>query len=211
MRIQGGIMLLFDRMNKKVLYGTLALLLAGLSLYVYFFLFRRNESVIDLSRDSVIKEIQALNRLETSSYTIEKIVEAGTKDDPLRAFFVGDRLLLIAHGTVVAGVDLSTITSKDVEIRGKSLSVTLPAPTIFGSSLDNSKTKVYDRTQGILTRGDKDLESEARTAAETSIRQAACDAGILKDARENAIERVRQLFEFAGFTEVNVNVPSGSC
>jgi len=173
--------------------------------------FSRPEATIDLSRPSVIKEIQSLGNLETASYSVEKIVEAGQEGNFVQNLLFGDKLLLVANGKVTAGVNLTQIEDKDVSIRGKKLTVNLPAPIILSSSLDNSKTKVYDRSQGYLSQANKDLESQARLAAEDSITQAACDAGILVDAQRNAIDRIRQLFLFAGFEEVQVNVPAGQC
>lgn len=166
---------------------------------------------IDLSRDSVIKEMQKLGSLETAAFSIEKIVEAGQQGNAFQDLLYGDRILLIAHGKVIAGVDLYTLTDQDIKIQGKELSVNLPAPRILSSTLDNSKTRVYDRTQGYLSRGNKDLETKARQAAEASITKAACDAGILEEARTSAIERIKQLFEFAGFSSVKVNIKAGSC
>jgi len=166
---------------------------------------------VDLSRSSVIKEIQSLGSLETASYSIEKIVEAGQGGNAIQELLYGDRILLIANGKVVAGVNLFQLSDDDVVVRGSNLTVNLPSPVILSSTLDNSKTKVYDRTQGYLNKGNKDLETEARKSAETSITQAACEAGILEEARENAVERIKQLFEFAGFSTVTVNIPSGNC
>lgn len=169
------------------------------------------DTVIDLSRPSVIKEIQSLGNLETASYSIEKIVEAGQQGNAFEDLLYGDRILLIAHGKVTAGVNLTAVTEDNISISGNTLLVTIPPPIILSSTLDNSQTRVYDRKQGFLSRGNKDLESEARLAAETSIRQGACDAGILEEARENAIKQIEKLFTFAGFSQVSVDIPAGSC
>lgn len=201
-------------MNTKLLFGifTFVLLFFVLIYFLVNFLpFGKKELKVDLSRDSVVKEVQKLNRLETASFTIEKVVEAGEQGNPFQDLLYGDRILLIAHGKVVAGIDLASIQNEDIIVNGKNLSVNLPAPEILSSTLDNSKTRVYDRTLGYLNRGNKDLESEARLAAEASIRQAACEGRILDEAQVNAVERIRQLFEFAGFTSVTVQVPQGSC
>ncbi len=166
---------------------------------------------INLSSDSVVKEIQKLGSLETASFSIEKIVEAGQQGNLFQDLLYGDKILLIASGKVIAGVDLYTISKQDIKIKNNEITISLPAPKILSSTLDNSKTRVYDRTQGFLSRGNKDLETKARQAAENSITQAACDAGILEEARINAIERIKQLFEFAGFSKVEVNIGIGSC
>lgn len=171
----------------------------------------KSPTPVDLTRPSVIKEIRSLGSLETASYSIEKIVEAGEDRSKLQELLFGDKLLLIANGKVVAGVDLTQVSEKDILVEGDVLSVSLPAPVILSSSLDNSQTKVYDRTQGYLNRGDKDLETTARKSAEEAITKAACEAGILSEARENAVKRMKQLFEFAGFSEVSVTIPHGSC
>src|SRR5690606_34661102 len=100
----------------------------------------------------------------------------------------GDRLLLIAHGHIRAGVDLSNIKPDNVKISGNSLTIQLPETEILSSELDTNKTTVYDRQHGLLNRGDKDLETQARQAAEKSIRSAACDADILGQAAKDAKE-----------------------
>ena len=58
------------------------LILMGISLVLLLLLlvawpFKSPGTKIDLSRASVIKEINSLGNLETASYTIDKIVEAG--------------------------------------------------------------------------------------------------------------------------------------
>ncbi len=200
-------------LKTKIIAGFIfALIFIGL-----LFSFFNNKSLgkpdinIDLSRDSVVREVQKLGSLETASFSIEKIVEAGQQGNMFQDILYGDRILLIASGKVVAGVDLYTIDKNDVQVNDKELIINLSAPKILSSTLDNSKTRVYDRTQGYLSKGNKDLETEARQAAEKSITQAACEAGILEEARTNAIERIKQLFEFVGFTKVTVNIPSGDC
>ncbi len=192
---------------------SLVALLAGVGLASWFFL-RPDDSGtrIDTSRAAVIKEMRQLGRLETSSFTIEKIIEA-KKDDgsPWRNILFGDKLLLIAHGEVVAGYDLSGLSEEDVEKTSGSLRVQLPAPQILSVRLDNEKTRVYDRDQGILTRGDKDLESEARLAAEQSIRDAACAAGILREAEENAVKQLKAVLGALGYPDSIIQSPAGTC
>lgn len=168
-------------------------------------------SRIDLSGAAVVVRIQELGRLETSSYTIEKIVEAGTDKGALRDFLFGDKLLLVAHGEVVAGVDLSKLGQADVRADGKNVRVTLPKPEILHVRIDNELTRVFDRKQGILARPDKDLESEARLAAEVAIKDAACGSGILGDAAENAMKQIRSLLTALGFADVIVDIPPAQC
>src|SRR5438128_1390226 len=114
--------------------------------------FAKPATRIDLSRTSVIKEIQSLGNLETASYSIEKIVEAGKDGNVFQNLLYGDKILLIAHGKVIAGVNLTSVKEEDIKVSGENLTINLPAPMILSSTLDNSKTTVYDRTQGFLSR-----------------------------------------------------------
>ncbi len=161
---------------------------------------------------AVIKEIRQLGRLETTSFTIEKIIEA-KKDGggPWRDVLFGDKLLLIAHGEVIAGLDLSGLDENAMRVSEGTLRLSLPAPIIFSVRLDNEQTRVYDRDQGFLSRGDKDLESEARLAAEQAIRDAACESKILDSAAENAQKQIKALLSALGYENAIVEIPPASC
>lgn len=164
------------------------------------------------SRATVIKEIRQLGRLETSSFTIEKIIEAKKDGKSVWSdMLFGDKLLLIAHGEVVAGLDLSALTAEDIQETDGVLRLKLPAPQVFSVRIDNEKTRVYDRSTGILTRSDKDLESQARLAAEQSIRAAACEAKILDQASANAVKQMKAVLSALGFLNALIEIPPASC
>ncbi len=118
---------------------------------------------------------------------------------------------MIAHGKVIAGIDLAKLKDSDVSVTGTEVRMTLPAPEILLVTLDNEQTKVYDRKVGFLTQGNKDLEAEARKQAEASIRQAACDGKILEEASINAKKQLGVLLSGLGFTQVSVSIPAGVC
>ncbi len=61
---------------------------------------------------TVIDEVQALARLETIRYTVEKVITAETNQGALAPLF-GDRLLFVAHGYVIAGIDMGKIQPGD--------------------------------------------------------------------------------------------------
>lgn len=166
----------------------------------------------NLDRAAVIEQIRSLNRLETASFTIEKIIEAGTDYNRLSEFLFGDHILLVTHGEVTAGFDLSTLSEKDISVSSARLSVRLPAPHIISTRLDNDQTKVFDRRSGLLSKGDLNLESEARQQAETAITKAACDGKILDAANERGRQQLETLFRTAGFSEVQITTtPPQSC
>jgi hypothetical protein len=103
---------------------------------------------------------------------------------------------------VVAGVDLARLGPKDMEVRDGVLYVNLPDAEIFIATLDNQKSYVYDRDTGLLTKGDVNLETTARQAAEDEIRKAALEDGILRQADQNAENFMYRLLRDLGYPEV---------
>ena len=178
----------------------------------WFFVFKNPTGTnINTSRAAVIKEIRNLQRFETASFTIEKIIDAGTSGNVFQQFLFGDKILLIAHGQVIAGFDLSQISEKDIEVKNKSIRLTLPKAQILVATLDNTQTRVYDRTRGILNPGDINLESKTREAAQNSIKEAACQGDILKQASDNARKQLTAFLSALGFTQISIDIPESSC
>lgn len=150
---------------------------------------------------TIIHNVRSLARLETVQYTIEKVVTAEEGQNSL-SFLFGDKLIFVAHGIVIAGVDLAKLQPQDLWTENGVLYVRLPQPEIFVATLDNEKSYVYDRDTGLLTHGDINLETGARQVAEREIRQAAIEDGILETARQNAEAYLTRLFISLGYPDV---------
>jgi hypothetical protein len=156
------------------------------------------------SEGSVIERIQRLQRLETVVFNMDKIV-TGEKDNPiLPDFIAGDRLMMIVHGQVVAGIDFTRMKKSDIAIQGRDVRVHLPNPQILITRLDNARTKVYSRNTGIMVRVDPNLESQVRQEAEGELLQEAALGGIMTNARDNARATVTSLLLGMGFEKVDV-------
>ncbi len=150
---------------------------------------------------TIIHSVRTLARLETIQYSVEKVITAETNQGMFSAL-VGDKLLFVAHGTVIAGVDLEKLGPGDLKIESGVLYVTLPAAEVFVATLDNEKSYVYDRETGLLTWGDTNLETTARRAAEDEILKAALEDGILNLARQNAENYLSRLLRELGYPDV---------
>lgn len=160
---------------------------------------------------TIVQELKQLQRLETAAFTMEKIIETSSNYSALRQLLFGDRLLLIAHGQVIAGVDLAELDEQDIKVQGEQIVVTLPPTQILVTSLDNQNTRVYDRRRGLLSKGSITLETQARQQAEAVITQAACEALILNKAAEQAQVQVTVLLKALGFSKVEVVASAGEC
>lgn len=152
-----------------------------------------------LNTATVIQQVQTLSQLVTVKYVMEKVVVL----EDLK-WFGDNRVLLVAHGVVKAGVDFGQIKPEDVNVSGKAISVCLPHAQITDAYLDEKQTRVVERSTGLLRAFDKDLEQTARQNAVEDIRRSARVAGILKDADDRAQAQVKVLFRQMGFEEVEI-------
>jgi hypothetical protein len=148
-----------------------------------------------------INEVRALARLETIQYSVEKVITAETGQGTFD-FLFGDRMLFVAHGVVIAGIDMEKIGPDQLRLENGVLYVTLPPAEIFVATLDNQKSYVYDRETGFLNKGVQDLETLARQSAEDEIRKAALDDGILQQAQTNAENYLFRFFQALGYDNV---------
>jgi hypothetical protein len=150
---------------------------------------------------TIVHEVRSLARLETIQYSVEKVVTAETGQAFLD-FLFGDRLLFVAHGEVIAGINLGALGPEDLWVEESILYVLLPDAEIFVATLDNEKSYIYDRQVGFLRRGSVDLETAARQIAVEEIRKAALEDGILDQARLNAENFLVRMLLKLGFQDV---------
>lgn len=157
---------------------------------------------------AVIQSIRQLNRLETTSFTIERVIDVnqGSSIPFVGDFLAGDRLLLIAHGTIIAGIDLSKLEATNVNVSpdGTAVTLKLPPVEVLSNALDNSRTRVYDRQRGLFAPANTELETQARQVAEKELMAAACEGGLMQQATDKARVAVEQLLRVLDFQQILV-------
>jgi hypothetical protein len=194
----------FGAVLTVVLLGALAWLSSGIGLFGLMGILRGGRTQINVGQPTVVHQIQQLQRLETVSYTVDKIISGEHSNAYLPKFMAGDRLLLVVHGEVVGGINLAGLLPGDVRIQGQKVSIHLPVAEVFSTRIDNAKTKVYSRDTGIFSSSDPNLESEVREEAERQLQQDALQDGILKVATDNAQSTISGMLKGLGFQEVDI-------
>jgi hypothetical protein len=151
---------------------------------------------------SSIRDMARLTTVEAVEYTI---VEKGT-DQGWLAWARGDSIMLFAVARIGAGVELSEVTVRDVQVDTDDgvVELLIPSAEIQYVEVDNEATQILDRSTGIFTRGDPRLETDARQIADEVLRQAAIDGGILERAEENAVEVLTDFLLGLGYRDVVV-------
>lgn len=142
-----------------------------------------------LNTATLIQQIQGLSELVTVKYVLEKVV---VLEDT--RWYGDNRVLLIAHGIVKAGIDLRKIGPSDLDIDNQVVQITLPPVAITDVYLDEQETRVLEHSTGLLRAFNKNLEAEARRQAVDELRRAARQGGIYQDAQVQAQQQLTNLF-----------------
>lgn len=147
-----------------------------------------------------VRDVAKLTTVEMVEYTT---VEKGNDFGWLN-WARGDRIFLFAVARIGAGVDMDRVTTDNFEVNEDSgrVTVTLPEPEIIFVEVDSEATQVYDRDTGLFTKGDAQLESDARAVAEQVLVNAALEHGILEKAQDNAEITIGNFLRGVGYTEV---------
>ena len=152
-----------------------------------------------------VRDVAKLTTVEMVEYTT---VEKGNDFGWLN-WARGDRIFLFAVARIGGGVDMELVTTSSFEVNEGTGSVTghLPPAEVLFIEVDSEATQVYDRDTGLFTKGDSQLESEARQVAEELLVNAAIEHGILEKAQSNAEVTIEKFLHGVGYTDVTFVAP----
>lgn len=149
-----------------------------------------------------VRDMAALTTVEVVEYTI---VEKGT-DEGWLDWARGDSIRMMAIAEIGAGVDLAGIQTESFTVSDAGVvEISIPNAEIQYVAVDNDATQILDRDTGLFTRGDPQLETEARRVAETVLLEGALEKGILDKAEENATSVLTNFFLSLGYEDVVVS------
>ncbi len=207
---------MYRRQGPGCLSGLIMLVALGLGILVIMSLtgiinpigqlFGNPPAQVNAPGPAIVQQLRARNEWITFSYQADQLIEASREGNFLQNLLFGDRILLQARGEVAAGIDMSQLQDNQIISSGSAITITLPPARIIYSKLDNNETRIYDRERGWLSKGDVNLESDARAYAEQSITQSACAAGVLDRAAAEGRNNVSDFLKALNYTSVTVYV-----
>jgi hypothetical protein len=173
------------------LVGVLTILYLRRLIRLPRFLQGKAGSPVVVDRLIIIHQIRQLNQITTSVFTEKDVfsIESHPHANKLWKWLRNDHILLTVQGNVIAGIDFNKLRAEDIVLHGTAIRLTLPAPEIFWTNLDDDKTQVHSRRSGIFARwseGYLAFEQNAKKDARKMLREAALKAGILEHAANNA-------------------------
>ncbi|MEO8874547.1 MAG: DUF4230 domain-containing protein [Polyangiaceae bacterium] len=155
---------------------------------------------------TLLVAVRDLARLETNEMHFEKVIDLTDKQSRFFGLVdATDALLLVASGDVTMGVDLGKMGDGDVAMDDvtKIATITLPAPEIFSTRLDEKRTYVYTRSTSTLAERNETLETRARQEAVTAIEQAAKTQESTDRSKKQAEIELRSLAVALGAKDVH--------
>jgi hypothetical protein len=148
-----------------------------------------------------INEVRALARLETIQYSVSQVM-TGEINQGTFGFAFGTKILVVVHGTVIAGIDMEKILPEDMRMDNGVLYVNLPPAEVLATTLNTEKTEVFTLQEGILVDVDPNLVLSTINGGQDKILSVALEDGILQQAEKNAEAYLYRFFNALGYSNV---------
>ncbi|MGJ3241107.1 MAG: DUF4230 domain-containing protein [Anaerolineae bacterium] len=131
-----------------------------------------------------VERVRAVSQLTTTEFNYAEVI-TGQREMPawLSALY-GDNVIMVAVGTITAGIDISQITEEDIQYDpvASTLTVTLPAPSLQTCFIDETQSYVVQRNVGFFGQPMVEMEDTVRDRALAYYRDTALEEGILTQA-----------------------------
>ena len=161
----------------------------------------------------IVTKIRSLGELTTACY-YDEMVLSRTKENAFSSSALGslaeglgkdvdDHLVIIAKGTVRAGLDLMEMTEEDIRFVGDTAYIRLPAPQYLDVIVNPSDFEVFAETGKWTHEEITGLQETARTR----LLMGADHYGLKSRAYAGAMDAVTELLAASGFTYIRFDHP----
>ena len=159
------------------------------------------------SKVQQVLSLQKMSDLATAEYVVTKIIKA---NDSKTWYKVGDRKILMScKASLVAGIDLSKISEKDISIDGDNIALTIPHAKLIYINIKPEDVKtVYEDVSMFRTNFSSEEKDALASQAEIQIKESADSLGIFVTAETNATIFINNFLKKEGFQNININMSS---
>lgn len=151
--------------------------------------------------------LQKMSDLATAEYVVTKIIKA---NDNKTWYKAGDRKILMScKASLVAGIDLSKISEKDISIDGDNIALTIPHAKLIYIDIKPEDVKtVYEDVSMFRTNFSSQEKDALASQAEKQIKESADSLGIFVTAETNASIFINNFLKKEGFQNINIIISS---
>jgi hypothetical protein len=168
----------------------------------------------DRSQPVLVKSLESLSEYRAATANMQEIVDIEKDVGLLPSFIAGEKSLLVAAGTVEAGVDFRALRDRgSVKVSEDRLGVeiVLPPATLSEARVDLEKSRIVDTDRGIVNRvgdafsDDTNEERELLLLAQRKIEEAARnDRALLALAERNTRAMLTGFLRGLGFERITI-------
>ncbi len=185
-----------------------------ITIYFFVLISLLLSSCKDDKRAMVVGKIQTASKLTSTEFTIDKIVHGSKTKKLLWVLKLNEaRFLAYSQAIVKTGIDLSKLTEKDISIKRKRISITLPSVEVINFSYPPDKfrldTEISDPKQ-FLNKISLEEQEQLFREAETEIRNNLEYMGVVKTTQDHTRSMLRSLLQSLEYEEIYIHFKSDS-
>jgi hypothetical protein len=168
----------------------------------------------DRSQPVLVKSLESLSRYQAATANMQEIVDIEQDVGLLPDFIAGEQALLVAAGSVEAGVDFGQLQERGsvkVSDDRRGVEIVLPPATLSEARVDLERSRVVDTDRGIINRvgdafsDDTNEERELLLLAQRKIEEAARnDRALLALAERNTRSMLTGMLRGLGFERITI-------
>lgn len=164
-----------------------------LTLIISWFLFRDKtpDTQITETNEMAVTKIQAIGKMELVKLTIKDVLEYTIHRD----YLPDSRVLLVVSGEMAGCLDLTKITSQQINISDSVVKIILPKPEICYYKIDQQKTRIYNATTYFLLDNEALTTQLALRKAENYFKSDSLNQVVFKETEINAQKVLKPLLE----------------
>jgi hypothetical protein len=170
------------------------------------------QETIDRSQPAVLRSLDTISQFHAATAHMEVVVDLKDQTRYIPSWLSGEEVLFVGVGTVDSIVDFSHLDAQHVVVSPdrKSVTITLPSPTIGQPQLDLKHSYVVAHQRGVLDRvgnffgGQSADQPVYLKAVQQMSTAAAADGQVVTLGKSNTTAMLRGLLGALGFTAVTV-------
>jgi hypothetical protein len=150
-----------------------------------------------------VLSVREMGDLATTEYVVTKMVKAS---DDQTWYKWGDRKILMScRATIKAGIDLTQIEARDIQVNGDKITLYVPAVKIISLNLPPEAVRVeYTDIDGLRQPFSAEERDQLMVQAEQQIRAGIPAMGILETAEKQSRQALTPFYQRMGFKEVEI-------
>ena len=151
----------------------------------------KKQPEVIVNHNTILTTVEELGRMELVRYNFKDVVEY---EKDVSRWVPNSKVVLVVTGEAVGCVDFAKLTAQDIRFYGDSLvQISLPEPEVCYYKIDHSKSKVFSKENTYFQ--DAELVQESYRYAESNVKEAAINSGILRQTTVNAEKVLKPMLE----------------